>query len=105
VPRALALPDGQSRGFSFCSFGLRSGASLAVAAFNAADGFVTVARRDLRICRDRWVIAKIARIELIEVGISDAGCRVVPQCLNRNCDAAVFAPGSTTTVVPTVTRL
>ena len=27
------------------------------------------------------------------------------QCLGRNCDAAVFAPGSTTTVVPIVTRL
>jgi hypothetical protein len=27
------------------------------------------------------------------------------QCLGRNCDAAVFAPGSTTTVVPMVTRL
>jgi len=26
------------------------------------------------------------------------------QCLGRNCDAAIFAPG-TTTVVPIVTRL
>jgi hypothetical protein len=27
------------------------------------------------------------------------------QRLGSNCDAAVFAPGSTTTVVPVVTRL
>jgi hypothetical protein len=27
------------------------------------------------------------------------------QCLGRNCEAAIFAPGSTTTVVPIVTRL
>ena len=49
VSNASSRPDFfDSCGFFFSSFGLRGGASLAVAAFDAADSFVTFARRDLR---------------------------------------------------------
>jgi len=49
VSNASSRPDSfDCRNFFFDSFRLRDGVSLAVAAFDAADGFLTVAGRDLR---------------------------------------------------------
>jgi hypothetical protein len=45
-----------------------------------------------------------ASLRYLQPDLSDGRYRLV-QRLGSNCDAAVCAPGSTTTVVPIVTRL
>ena len=53
-------------------------------------------------------IATPSRLDVrfvVKYCVSGAGYSVVPHCLDCNCDASMFAPGSTTTVVPTATRL